>query len=755
MLKSIEISGFKSFAKKGELVFSSPVSAIVGPNGSGKSNVTEAMRFVLGEQSMKSLRSKRGEDLIWSGSQAAPRANRASVEMTFDNRDRVFDVAFDEVTIRRVVSRDGSNEYFLNGSPVRLKDVMELLAQVHIGASGHHIISQGEADRILNTSSKERRGIIEDALGLKIYHWKIAESEKKLGKTEENMKEVESLRREIAPHIRFLKKQVEKIEAAEALRGTLAKLYAEYLKRESIYLSRAGDDIARDIEAKEAVLASIDARMQEAEARVAREKEGQVTPESPRIADIEKELSALRAEKDERARALGRIEGTMDAVKRRRERMLVDSDRPVAHTTVVSFADEVRGHAEEGERADDILDARSACSAILGSVRDFATRIKDGASDEELADVDAEYARLEAEYADVARGMDTYAGKEDALLRERMELFRSADVEKTKTMEAERAIYTLRAERSEITATLGRVRDREVIITRDKTAYEEEIREGMVLVGRAILAYEEYTCEEADVLAEPRHAQEDRRRAIERIKIKLEDAGVGGGGDVMKEYNEVMERDTFLARELEDLQKGATSLHELIVELRGKLDIEFKEGLRKINTQFQEYFALMFGGGTASLEIVKQKKRVRKDEEIPDERAMDDMEGGLNADDSASAEEGIDIAVSLPRKKIRGLQMLSGGERALTSIALIFAMSQVNPPPFLVLDETDAALDEANSRRYGDMLENLARRSQLIVVTHNRETMSRAGVLYGVTMGSDAASRLLSVKFEEAAAYAK
>lgn len=223
----------------------------------------------------------------------------------------------------------------------------------------------------------------------------------------------------------------------------------------------------------------------------------------------------------------------------------------------------------------------------------------------------------------------------------------------------------------------------------------------------------------------------------------------------MKEYNEVMERDTFLARELEDLQKGATSLHELIVELRGKLDIEFKEGLRKINTQFQEYFALMFGGGTASLEVVKQKKRVRKDEEIPDECAMDDMEGGLNADDSASAEEGIDIAVSLPRKKIRGLQMLSGGERALTSIALIFAMSQVNPPPFLVLDETDAALDEANSRRYGDMLENLAKRSQLIVVTHNRETMSRAGVLYGVTMGSDAASRLLSVKFEEAAAYAK
>jgi chromosome segregation protein len=111
--------------------------------------------------------------------------------------------------------------------------------------------------------------------------------------------------------------------------------------------------------------------------------------------------------------------------------------------------------------------------------------------------------------------------------------------------------------------------------------------------------------------------------------------------------------------------------------------------------------------------------------------------------------------VNLPKKKVRSLMQLSGGERALTSIALIFAMSQVNPPPFLILDETDAALDEANSRRYGDMIENLAKKSQLIVISHNRETMTRAGILYGVTMGGDGVSKLLSVKFEEAVAVAK
>ena len=113
------------------------------------------------------------------------------------------------------------------------------------------------------------------------------------------------------------------------------------------------------------------------------------------------------------------------------------------------------------------------------------------------------------------------------------------------------------------------------------------------------------------------------------------------------------------------------------------------------------------------------------------------------------------LDVSLPNKRIKGLEMLSGGERALTSIALIFAMSQVHPPLFIILDETDAALDEANSRRYGDMIEALAQKSQLILITHNRETMSRAGILYGVTMGSDGVSKLLSVKFDDAVSVAK
>ena len=177
-LQTLELNGFKSFSQKTILSFDSPIVCIVGPNGSGKSNVVEAVRFVLGEQSMKSMRGKMGADLIFKGSKNLSKSSRASVSIYFNNQDKVFkftndngenvNLNYDTISLSREVYSDGINRYLLNGSDVRLKDINNLLSSVNIGSSGHHIISQGEADRILNANSKERREMIEDALGLKI-----------------------------------------------------------------------------------------------------------------------------------------------------------------------------------------------------------------------------------------------------------------------------------------------------------------------------------------------------------------------------------------------------------------------------------------------------------------------------------------------------------------------------------------------------------------------------------------------------------
>src|SRR3990167_4552902 len=200
LLKSVELVGFKSFGKKTILEFGSTIAAVVGPNGSGKSNIAEGFRFVLGEQSMKAMRGKRGEDLIWGGSPGLPRAGRGAVRVTFDNSKRLLDLDFKEVVVERIVYRDGQNEYLLNGTVVRLKDVIRLLAGANIGGSGYQIISQGEADRILNATPRERREMVEDALGLKLYQHKKAESERKLAETGVNIDKTKSLRRELAPH---------------------------------------------------------------------------------------------------------------------------------------------------------------------------------------------------------------------------------------------------------------------------------------------------------------------------------------------------------------------------------------------------------------------------------------------------------------------------------------------------------------------------------------------------------------------------
>ena len=229
-----------------------------------------------------------------------------------------------------------------------------------------------------------------------------------------------------------------------------------------------------------------------------------------------------------------------------------------------------------------------------------------------------------------------------------------------------------------------------------------------------------------------------KRRMIDKLVLRIEEVGGGTGHETITEYEDLQKRFDVYTREIAELEDAKLKIYTLISELKETLDIEFKEGITKVSLQFQEFFTAMFGGGEAKILISKIQKRKQAE-----------------GDEEEESEEGIDIELTLPKKQTQSLNTLSGGERSLTSIALLFALSQVNPPPFLVLDETDAALDEANSKRYGDMLERLSKYSQIIVVTHNRETMSRADVLYGVTLEKTGSSMLLSVKFDDALQYAK
>ncbi|MBI2096127.1 MAG: AAA family ATPase [Candidatus Taylorbacteria bacterium] len=739
-LKSLELNGFKSFAKRSDFQFATPVTAVVGPNGSGKSNVAEAISFVLGEQSMKSLRGKRGEDLIWNGGRTLPRVGRASVKIVLDNKSRLLPVDFEEVTIERVVHRDGVSDYYLNGSTVRLRDVVELLSGAGIGPSGHHIISQGEADKMLSTTSAERREILEEAMGLKIYQYKKRESEKKLEKTEENVKQVESLRREIAPHLRFLGRQMEKVSRARTLRAELAAAYRQYFKREEIYLTGRRREVGAELSGPAAELASLKKEL--AKAKAALETSENFVKGREKVSELEEKLRRAREEKDAISRSLGRVEGELSAEEKVQAEGSEPEGRKVPLSKLEGFAEAVAERVLEAERQTDLNALKSALAAVRRFISSFLSAERETAAgqrsrDDErkklyaLKDSLAEKFRLAAEAED---GL----GRQIALEREKLER------EKEGGRRAEREIWRIQAAESQTAMRLSAAEAAREKLSLEEAEFKRELGEAAAICGREAL---NFAGTQIEARVEEREEQLLRRRRLEKMKLRLEEAG-GGGAEVEGEYREAKERDAYLERELSDLEKSAGSLRELIRSLGEKLRQEFEAGLQRINVEFQKFFALMFGGGTAALVLEKPGKRVRIElEEVLLASAPPEAE--------KEKEAGIEIEIFLPHKKIRTLEALSGGERALTSIALIFAVSQVKPPPFLVLDETDAALDEANSRRYGDMVENLAAVSQLILITHNRETMSRAGALYGVTMGSEGFSRVLSVKLDEAVKVAK
>ncbi len=712
-LETLSLNGFKSFAQKTILEFKSPIVSIVGPNGSGKSNIVESIRFVLGEQSMKSMRGKGGADLIFKGSKKLSQGTRASVTMHLNNADKIFKLTndageevnlnYDTISISREVYSDGLNKYILNGTEVRLRDIHNLLASVNIGSSGHHIISQGEADRILNANAKERKEMVEDALGLKVYQYRIKESEKKLLRTNENMKEVLMLRRENAPHLNFLRKQVEKFEKTKELQAELLGLYLEYLKRESIYLEREKVSLALERN-------KLEKELKETTEKISKIEYGDSEQGNKKIDElraIEQKLNALRSAKSEIERKLGRIEGMLES---KQNRATISGRCPLCGSEIKEInKDQIEKRAHDEKEIAELKDSQN--SALL------------------------EKTQIEHEEKEVGQAVEKLKQE----INKEMEMMRDLEREK----------FTFKVKHQELSGSLDLIIIKESSLKNRRESFENEIKEGNALLGAEILSYHNFEVsgmEENDF-------QEERKKKIERIKIKLEDTGLGNGAELMKEYKEMEERDNFLAKELEDLEKSILSLQKLIAELKEKIDFEFKEGVKKINVEFQEFFSLMFGGGHGSLSIVVESRKRRVNGREDDEELDDAEEPG--EEKNIVFEKGIEINVSLPHKKVKELHAFSGGERSLTSIALLFAMSQVNPPPFLVLDETDAALDEANSRKYGDMLEKLSHHSQLIVVTHNRETMSRAGVLYGVTIGSDEASKLLSIKFDEATAIAK
>ncbi len=226
-LKTLEIFGFKSFADKVRIEFTDGVAALLGPNGCGKSNVVDAMKWVLGEQSSKSLRAENMNDVIFAGSDSRKPVNVAEVTLTVSNQDDVLPLNLPEVSIRRRLYRSGESEYFINGNLVKLREVRELFFDTGIGKSAYSIMEQGKIDQLLSTKPEERRFVFEEAAGITRFRVRGQEAERKLEKTEENMRHVEGILDEVRRSYNSLKAQAEKAEAYRKLREQIFEVELE------------------------------------------------------------------------------------------------------------------------------------------------------------------------------------------------------------------------------------------------------------------------------------------------------------------------------------------------------------------------------------------------------------------------------------------------------------------------------------------------------------------------------------------------
>jgi len=222
------LQGFKSFARKTVLEFGKGITVVVGPNGSGKSNVSDAIKWVLGEQSMKNLRSKKSEDVIFVGSGSKAKAGMAEVSLELDNKDKIVPIEYTDVDITRRVFRSGEGEYFLNNSKVRLLDITEILSKSGFGRSTYTVIGQGAIDRLITQTAQERLELFRDASGVKHYYFKKEQALKKFEESRENLLRVADILKELKPRLNNLEKQKKDAEQRKILSDELRDLQNKY-----------------------------------------------------------------------------------------------------------------------------------------------------------------------------------------------------------------------------------------------------------------------------------------------------------------------------------------------------------------------------------------------------------------------------------------------------------------------------------------------------------------------------------------------
>ncbi|MFZ5369185.1 MAG: chromosome segregation SMC family protein [Spirochaetota bacterium] len=931
-LKSLEVFGFKSFADRTRIEFADGITALLGPNGCGKSNVVDAIKWVLGEQAAKTMRAEKMEDVIFNGTESRKPLNVAEVTLTLANETGLLPIDVPEIQIKRRLYRSGESEYFINSAPVKLKDVRELFWDTGVGKAAYSVMEQGKIDQILSSKPEERRYLFEEAAGITRYKVRGAEAERKLEKTEENMRQVEGILGEVKRSYDTLKVQADKTLKYRALREDIFQFELDIqllrLKQFNTERDHRAEELERLTKERDACKAELDAinrsleenmdvvnsmeeklvqyqkeiyglaveknakekeakllaeqrieakaKIQQNEGREraiqnkideliedAEEQDGVVRDLKKRLEEIEKNISAF----EENIKLASAQIGENDAAARKAEAEIAELEAERAHLEkdLQTITDDIvaaldaglknagysaaeRRRTEEAvaevlQRLKTMLAGRETMLRDLAAMVDramqggqaiqpselrrlaesLAAALAEGAAQAEKAhELFESYRKASPSFIDEFLAPEGIITRKRALdekinslkeavrqRRERIMALRSENdglglkiEEYRKTLEdlrvnrvrmatqaqsAEEQARLIRRELAGQEALLKTVQD-ELFLDRkrfdeiaeriedaeadiaeierrgrrlteelenlerdiaqrngDVAGKQESIKKKMADLSKYQQSLEKVHLDLVQIETEIRNIKDNFRETHSRdlmefeermftittptaeIREKLAAARAAlkdlGSVNLMapEEFQETKERYDFLSNQLADLQKARDDLARITAEIRAESSELFLTTYNRIKKNFHNMFRRLFGGGRAELRL---------------------------SDPNHVLESGIEIYAQPPGKKLENITLLSGGEKSMTAVALLFATYMVKPSPFCFLDEIDAALDEQNVLRFVQLLREFGSTSQFVVITHNKKTVTGARTLLGVTMEESGVTKVISVRLE-------
>jgi chromosome segregation protein len=722
-LRSVRLRGFKSFPDPVEIRLEPGVAVVVGPNGSGKSNVADAVVWAAGSLSPSELRAEKPEDVLFAGSAGRPPADFCSVELLFDNSDGEGRAGrgpaveeFSEISVTRRLSRGGEGQYLVNGATVRRTDLVELLADIGLGGQMHSVIGQGRVEQILASKPSDRRAFVEEAAGLGRFKRRRHRAELKLTRVATQVERARDLEEEVRKRIRPLALQATAAARAEKLAVEIERLQARLA--------------AAELERLERLLAEVEERNAGAaqERRVRDERLAGVLEERHRA---EEELGESAGRHEQATAALYRLRSAIERVELRRERadetaqaLRAEAQQPrlpllteePSYERVVAAAGAWRPAA-----VDTIFDAatllgeakRDGIDALVAVAGDA---IWYSASTEKRAGVEESGSSLPA-LADAAeRVAAVLATASQSALRFEPPLQARVDAGGTRSTALGERLRALGAQESDLRRAAGQAAEHLTSIQIEAARLERERDQVLERLPAGAIA-EPLSEAEADALRSQVERLERRREALGQVNPLA-----------AEEHARESERLQDLVTQREDLERSLAELERLRADLTETVETRFAETYAAVERHFAEVASTLFPGGKGRL------------------IAVDGEDEG--------EEPGIEVELQPAGKRITKLSLLSGGEKALGAISFLFALFLARPCPFYLLDEVEAALDDANIGRFVELLRRFAERAQFIVVTHQKSTIEAADILYGVTMGADGVSQVVSKRLARESAHA-